>query len=47
MPHIINDNEYRAYQAYKATGLTPEQIRSLMPEDAPLPMDIYENERED
>ena len=47
MPHIISDAQYREFQAFKATGLTPEQIRSLMPEDAPLPMDIYENERED
>lgn len=46
MPHIITDDQYREFQAFKATGLTPEQIRSLMPEDAPLPMDLNEEENQ-
>lgn len=46
MPHIISDEQYREFQAFKATGLTPEQIRNLVPEDAPLPLDLYENQEE-
>jgi hypothetical protein len=46
MPHIISDDQYREFQAFKATGLTPKQIRSLVPEDAPLPLDLYENQEE-
>lgn len=41
MPHIMSDQEYRVYQAYKATGLTPEQVMSLIPEDAPMPLNLY------
>lgn len=46
MPHIITDEQYREFQAFRATGLTPEQVRSLVPEDAPLPLDLYENQEE-
>ena len=40
MPHIMSDEEYRIYQAFRATGLTPNQVMKLVPEDAPAPMDL-------
>ena len=47
MPHILSDEEYRNLQAYKATGLTPNQIMKLIPEDAPAPMNLHEGEEND
>ena len=47
MPHILSDEEYRMYQAYKATGLTPNQVMKLVPEDAPAPMDLHEGENDE
>ena len=46
-PHILSDEEYRNYQAYKATGLTPNQVMKLVPEDAPAPMDLHEGENDE
>ena len=46
MPHIINDEEYRLFQEYKKTGLTPAQIQAMwfdQDEDlAPMPMTVDE-----
>ena len=47
MPHILSDEEYRMYQAYKATGLTPNQVMKLVPEDAPATMDLHEGENDE
>ena len=47
MPHILSDEEYRNLQAYKATGLTPNQVMKLVPEDAPLPLNLNEGENDE
>lgn len=45
MAFVINEKRYRAdmaeLAAYRATGLTPEAINSLIfPDPAPLPLDL-------
>lgn len=48
MPHIINDDEYRVYQEFKKTGLTPAQVRGLLAEhlaerDEYIPQPMIDN----
>lgn len=46
MAAIISDKAWRELMAYRATGLTPEQVQDLIAKDeaAPLPMPLWTNE---